>query len=193
MIQIWSCASTETPMVFPMIQWFGKGFGHMGSTSNRGAWTPAASTTARFSSTANPMPSATITVRKDSPRYKFRFMLFGPPDRIARYYTRFLRQTSASRTQPPAHTLLLVNLGVARWHIRAACHVCVTKQLLQQKGNPDSSAVSHRLLFPTGIGARFSSFRILFSMPTIVVLNRAVACHWPQLCVCCLGPVAGNL
>ena len=39
MIQTWSCASTETPIVEPSTQWFGSGFGQNGSTSNRGAWT----------------------------------------------------------------------------------------------------------------------------------------------------------
>ena len=44
MIQMWSWASTETPMVWPMIQWFGRGFGHRGLTSKRGAITVAACT-----------------------------------------------------------------------------------------------------------------------------------------------------
>src|SRR6185437_11831388 len=43
MIQIWSLESTDTPITEPITQWFGSGFGHIGSTSNRGAWTPAAS------------------------------------------------------------------------------------------------------------------------------------------------------
>ena len=41
MIQTWSRESTDTPIVDPKIQWFGSGFGHSGSTSNRGA-TPGA-------------------------------------------------------------------------------------------------------------------------------------------------------
>src|ERR1700681_3917335 len=44
MIQIWSAPSTETPTVRPRTQWFGKGFGQSGSTSNRGACIPEAST-----------------------------------------------------------------------------------------------------------------------------------------------------
>src|SRR6266853_6859604 len=100
MIQIWSCASTETPMVFPMIQWFGKGFGHMGSTSNRGAWTPAASTTARFSSTTDPIPSATTTARKDAPTYTFRFMLS-----VLLIESLDTIHDSYAQRQPPAHSL----------------------------------------------------------------------------------------
>ncbi len=38
-----------------MTQWFGRGFGHIGSTSNRGACTPEASTVALLSSTADPI------------------------------------------------------------------------------------------------------------------------------------------
>ena len=36
-------ASTDTPMVWPIIQWLGSGLGHSGSTSKRGAWTAEAS------------------------------------------------------------------------------------------------------------------------------------------------------
>ena len=36
MIQTLSLPSTATPMVAPITQWFGSGFGHIGSTSNRG-------------------------------------------------------------------------------------------------------------------------------------------------------------
>src|SRR5437016_13596897 len=96
---MWSCASTETPMVFPMIQWFGKGFGHMGSTSNRGAWTPAASTTARFSSTADPIPSATTTARKDAPTYTFRFMLS-----VLLIESLDTIHDSSAKREPPAQT-----------------------------------------------------------------------------------------
>ena len=42
MIQTLSCASTDTPMVWPRIQWLGRGLGHIGSTSNRGAMVVAA-------------------------------------------------------------------------------------------------------------------------------------------------------
>src|SRR5687767_3164873 len=41
MIQMWSCASTDTPIVDPRTQWLGSGFGHRGSTSKRGACTVA--------------------------------------------------------------------------------------------------------------------------------------------------------
>ena len=43
-IQMWSFESTPTPMTLPSSQWLGSGFGHIGSTSNRGAITPAAFT-----------------------------------------------------------------------------------------------------------------------------------------------------
>ena len=35
-IQMWSSASTSTPMVGPISQWFGRFFGNSGSTSNVG-------------------------------------------------------------------------------------------------------------------------------------------------------------
>ena len=59
-----------------MIQWFGNGFGHIGSTSNFGAMTPAAFTR---SSTVDPIPSAAATARKIAPVRRLRFMLFIPP------------------------------------------------------------------------------------------------------------------
>src|SRR6185369_5122415 len=36
-VQTLSCASTETPIVEPVTQWFGSGFGQYGSTSKDGA------------------------------------------------------------------------------------------------------------------------------------------------------------
>ena len=42
-IQMWSWASTSTPMVEPSSQWLGSGLGHSGSTSNIGACGPFAS------------------------------------------------------------------------------------------------------------------------------------------------------
>src|SRR6266545_1423305 len=68
MIQIWSFASAATPITAPMTQWFGNGFGHMGSTSNRGAWTVAASTTALFWSTEDPTASAPRSVTQAAPK-----------------------------------------------------------------------------------------------------------------------------
>src|ERR1700724_339869 len=76
MIQMWSWASTETPIVWPRIQWFGNGFGQSGSTSNLGAMTVAASTAAFFSSTVVPAPRAVKSARKIAPTQRLRFMLF---------------------------------------------------------------------------------------------------------------------
>jgi hypothetical protein len=75
MIHTLSCASTDTPIVIPVTQWFGIGFGHMGSTSNLGAVTPAACTVALFRSTAEPTPNTTTTASKTAPIKKFRFMI----------------------------------------------------------------------------------------------------------------------
>src|SRR5579871_219128 len=74
MIQIWSRASTETPMTLPMTQWLGSGFGHIGSTSKRGACTPAACTAALFSKTTDPIPSATISPKSSAPIENLRFI-----------------------------------------------------------------------------------------------------------------------
>src|SRR5581483_5962224 len=62
-------------MVFPRSQWLGSGFGHIGSTSNRGACMPAASTFAFFSRITDPIPSASITVTKIAPIDSFRLMV----------------------------------------------------------------------------------------------------------------------
>src|SRR6202040_895985 len=65
-------------MVMPSSQWFGNGLGHMGSTSNRGACTPAASTAARLWSSVEPTPSAMRSAEKASPRYRLRFIFLLP-------------------------------------------------------------------------------------------------------------------
>jgi hypothetical protein len=39
MMYTWSRESMPTPITEPRIQWFGSGFGHIGSTSKRGAST----------------------------------------------------------------------------------------------------------------------------------------------------------
>src|SRR5882672_4273599 len=70
MIQTLSCASTDTPIVMPITQWFGNGFGHIGSTSNVGAWTPAF-----FSSTIDPTPSPATSTRIAAPIQTLRFIL----------------------------------------------------------------------------------------------------------------------
>src|SRR5579864_6799792 len=51
-------------MVFPITQWFGSGFGHIGLTSNLGACPPEAAATARLWSTAEPTPSAATTATR---------------------------------------------------------------------------------------------------------------------------------
>src|ERR1700688_4839077 len=50
-----------------MTQWFGRGFGHIGFTSNLGACPPAAAATARFWSTMEPTPSAATTATRPAP------------------------------------------------------------------------------------------------------------------------------
>src|SRR5579863_8140586 len=67
MIQILSFESTDTPMVFPITQWFGSGFGHIGFTSNLGACPPEAAATARLWSTTEPTPSAATTATRPAP------------------------------------------------------------------------------------------------------------------------------
>src|SRR5436190_2215227 len=64
-------------MVCPRIQWFGSGFGQNGSTSKRGAVTPAASTAACFCSKTLATTSVASRTRKIAPTYRLRFML--PP------------------------------------------------------------------------------------------------------------------
>src|SRR5262245_5133517 len=61
-------------MVCPSTQPFGSGFGQNGSTSNFGAWSPAASTTVRCPSHADPAPSATASVITPVPIHTFRFI-----------------------------------------------------------------------------------------------------------------------
>src|SRR6266403_4141380 len=75
MIQTLSCASTDTPIVMPITQWFGNGFGHIGSTSNMGAWTPAACTAAFLSRTIDPTPSPATSTRIAAPIQTLRFIL----------------------------------------------------------------------------------------------------------------------
>src|SRR6185295_10269841 len=89
MIQTWSRASTDTPIVWPRIHLFGRGFGQSGSTSNRGAWTAAASSAALFSSHADPAPRPATTTRNVAPTQRLRFMCtpllrFGRVTRLSR-------------------------------------------------------------------------------------------------------------
>src|SRR5947209_7186426 len=60
----------------PRIQWLGSGFGQRGSTSNCGASTPAAATAARFSRTAETMPSPARSTRKAATRRNLCFTVF---------------------------------------------------------------------------------------------------------------------
>src|SRR5437762_12837963 len=82
MIQIWSLSSTDTPMVWPSSQWFGNGFGHRGSTSNRGAWTHAASTAARFCNMLLAANSNASTTTNSKPMHKLRLTLHPSWDRV---------------------------------------------------------------------------------------------------------------
>src|SRR5262245_17952411 len=60
--------STPTPMMLPNTQWLGTGFGHIGSTSNRGACTAAfACADAVRSSCCCVMPSAASTTTSNDP------------------------------------------------------------------------------------------------------------------------------
>src|ERR1051326_4803929 len=76
MIHTLSLASTATPMVAPITQWFGSGLGHMGSTSNRGAITPAALTLDMRSSRAELIPSATTTAARAMPMRRSRLIFY---------------------------------------------------------------------------------------------------------------------
>src|SRR5258707_8075508 len=94
MIQTLSLASTATPIVAPMTQWFGSGFGHIGSTSKRGACTPAASTFALSRSTYDATVSTPRTTREIAPAEYFRFMVLPRQPRVG-YHTRFGRKEQA--------------------------------------------------------------------------------------------------
>src|SRR5712692_502179 len=61
-------------MMLPVTQWLGRGLGHIGSTSKRGAWTVAALTEARLPSTTDPIPSVTTTAAKAAPTRRLRFI-----------------------------------------------------------------------------------------------------------------------
>src|SRR5258708_28118889 len=73
---MWSWASTDTPTVMPRIQWLGSGFGQRGSTSNCGASTTAAATAARFSRTAEMIPSPARRARKAAAIWSLCFIVF---------------------------------------------------------------------------------------------------------------------
>src|SRR5207253_1696807 len=59
-----SCASTERPIVDPVTQWLGSGFGHKGSTSKIGARLPdpCASTAGIIRAATSPRTDNTATV-----------------------------------------------------------------------------------------------------------------------------------
>src|SRR6185295_13413495 len=62
-------------MVWPRYQPFGSGFGHAGSTSNRGACTaPFACASAVFCSALEPAPSAAMAASSIEPMNRFRFI-----------------------------------------------------------------------------------------------------------------------
>ena len=76
-IHTWSSASTDTPMVWPSCQPFGRGLGHAGSTSNRGAITlPAACAIAVFVARFWPTPSTVNTATSADPISTLRFMFW---------------------------------------------------------------------------------------------------------------------
>src|SRR3954451_8558936 len=79
MIQPGFCASTPTPIVWPRYQPFGSGFGHIGSTSKRGACVaPLAWASTRLWSTSCPAPSASSNASSDDPMNRLRFMTSSP-------------------------------------------------------------------------------------------------------------------
>src|SRR5437016_2436513 len=116
MIQIWSLPSTDTPMTLPRSQWFGSGLGHIGSTSNLGAVTPAALT---LSSTAEPMPSAPMTATKAAPMRRSRLIPFSPPRSEVRYSSRvagtvqaIIQDSQSSRQAKGGRAWLVLLLAV---------------------------------------------------------------------------------
>ena len=63
-----TAASTETPIVWPRYQPFGSGLGHIGSTSNLGAWAaPCACATAVRCSIVWAIPRAESSAKKPAP------------------------------------------------------------------------------------------------------------------------------
>src|SRR5258708_9787710 len=99
-IQMWPFESTPTPIALPKIQWFGRGFGHIGSTSKRGAITLAAFTLATLSSTKEPVPSARKSATNIAPSRRCRFILLSPP---------FFEVSYTSRVQAIIHVLISGN------------------------------------------------------------------------------------
>src|SRR5262245_50867384 len=74
MIHTLSCASTARPIVCPSTQPFGSGFGQKGSTSNFGACSPAACTTARLLTMTDAVPSTAAAATTATPTYTFLFI-----------------------------------------------------------------------------------------------------------------------
>src|SRR5262249_13682955 len=80
--------STPTPIALPITQWLGNGFGHIGSTTNRGAMTGAAVTFATLSSTIDATPSASANATKIVPSRRCQFILLNPPRSEVSYSSR---------------------------------------------------------------------------------------------------------
>src|ERR1700676_4258287 len=82
-------------MVWPSIQWFGKGFGQKASTSKRGATTDAAGTTGRFEIATRLTPDKTLNAHvKAALPDKVSFISFyasSPPHSVSEVRSRFLQ------------------------------------------------------------------------------------------------------
>src|SRR5262252_10469801 len=74
MIHTLSCASTARPIVCPSTQPFGSGFGQKGSTSNFGACSPAACTTARLLTMTDAVPRTAAAPTTATPTFTFLFI-----------------------------------------------------------------------------------------------------------------------
>src|ERR1700722_17524360 len=93
MIQTWSFESLDTPIVAPRIQWFGRGFGQVRSTSNCGAMTVAAWTADRFESAKVVTPRTERIARSATLDDEPGFIPATPPLTGSNYYTPFYLPT----------------------------------------------------------------------------------------------------
>ena len=110
-----------TPITLPSSQWLGSGFGHIGSTSNRGAITAAAFTFATLSSTTEAVPSARKSATKMRTQTTIRFILLSPPPSEVSYSSRVEAIIHDSKSSNQFFRAL-VALFFALWPFGAAAH-----------------------------------------------------------------------
>src|SRR5579872_3727453 len=105
MIHTLSLESTETPMVWPITQWLGKGFGQKGSTSNLGAIAPPACTTARLLTRTDPAAKSAAKATIVPPTHHFRFIVI-----------LLARDTSLALLRVTVPNFITVLVSIQYWH-----------------------------------------------------------------------------